>query len=631
MKISCFSTARIKQFEAAKRKRAEEEAAASPTAHMNGTVHGAQSEAEAASDSDDSDEDAMDALLREEQPEPEPAADAAPAQEFSFVTEIFFLTARALHHGLIPSISVSERQPHAASTYIKLLHAMNPLVKMINELRGGRHEELEGTYAQMYATKLCFDAAMLDPRLLSLGMKFYSLCSRWLMKLACGIDEAADHEIELSALDLPLKSPPPMAFATLPEFFATDICEFILLVKEWKPSELYSAAGEFDQILSLLVVLLESPGYVRNPHLRMKFVAVITLLIPPKAPRRTRGSDEERPDFSAIFNTNAISKRFLPPALIRLYVDIENTGSHNQFHEKVGPRNDVYKILEHLCDPAGSAERAQREGLTIAHPPDPVYAKNFFAYLSSDVEVAKKFISMLLGDTQLHFDDGLMQLAEAKVLQDEEDSGAWEGLPQSTSQDADRPSPGSLEEKKKQLESAEGRAKSLLKLTSKTIGFISYASRDCPEPFLAGIFIQRIAQMLNSFVSKLVGRNQAELKVRNKEDLEFKPLELLEGVGTVFTNLYRGSLAAGDAESSSFVEAMVAMGQYDPALYARAGMLLSSKAPPLLQTFAACCPFHADRRSFRSQRKGSGLISRLALPSWSPPWMRPRRQRLRRR
>lgn len=42
---------------------------------------------------------------------------------------------------------------------------------------------------------------------------------------------------------------------------------------------------------------------------------------------------------------------------IGIYVDCENTGSHNQFHEKVPVRDNVYCILEHLCDPVGSAKR----------------------------------------------------------------------------------------------------------------------------------------------------------------------------------------------------------------------------------------------------------------------------------
>ena len=618
--VDSRNLARIKQFAAAKKKAAAEEAGGgSGTAHMNGTVH-SQEESAAAGDDDASDEDAMDALMREEEPEPEseqPAAAtmtatggggaAAPQQTFSFVTEIFFLTARALHHGFIPSMNLSERnQPQSASTYYQLMHAMNPLAKIMNELAGQRHPEAEAMYGQMFATKLCYDATMLDPRFLTLTLKFYAMASRWLIKLACGIDETSEgEEVDLSELELPLKSPAPMAFAMLPEHFLTDTCEFLSLTAEFKGSVLFSASAEFDRILSLLVILLESPGYVRNPHLRMKFVAVITLLLPPKAPKR--GSDEELPDFSDIFNHNVISKRYLPQSLIRLYVDIENTGSHNQFHEKVGPRNNVYRILEHLCDPDGSAARATQDGTSVLHPPDPVYRASLFSYLTEGSELAKKFMSMLLGDTQLHFDDGLSNLATAKKLQEEEDSGQWEGLPASTEPQG-APSVGSLEEKKKELEDAENTARHWIGQTSRTMRFLAYVTKGCCEPFLAGVFVQRMAQMLNSMIGRLAGSKMGELKVKDMDALAFRPIELLEEVASVFVNLHTGSLVAAAGEGGSFVAAMIGMGQYDPAVYAKAVRIISCKFN--LRSLFLCTYMHAEsclgaavRRSKREEQQ----------------------------
>jgi hypothetical protein len=41
------------------------------------------------------------------------------------------------------------------------------------------------------------------------------------------------------------------------------------------------------------VTLLDSPGYVRNPHLRMKFVQLLKGLLPPST---SRGLVESRPD-----------------------------------------------------------------------------------------------------------------------------------------------------------------------------------------------------------------------------------------------------------------------------------------------------------------------------------------------
>eukprot|EP01051_Picozoa_sp_SAG22_P039278 SAG22_NODE_20590_length_264_cov_0.927273_1_plen_67_part_01 len=63
-----------------------------------------------------------------------------------------------------------------------------------------------------------------------------------------------------------------------------------------------------------------------------QFVALFAKLLPQAEDERGRREDEEREDFSNLFNENGLSKRYLCAALIRCYTDFENTGGHNQFH-----------------------------------------------------------------------------------------------------------------------------------------------------------------------------------------------------------------------------------------------------------------------------------------------------------
>jgi hypothetical protein len=61
---------------------------------------------------------------------------------------------------------------------------------------------------------------------------------------------------------------------------------------------------------------------VKNPHIRAKLTEVLFEMFP----------HEDRPSFIAnrffsIFETNETSLKFLIPALVQLYVDIETTGS----------------------------------------------------------------------------------------------------------------------------------------------------------------------------------------------------------------------------------------------------------------------------------------------------------------
>jgi ubiquitin conjugation factor E4 B len=305
----------------------------------------------------------------------------------------------------------------------------------------GRGSAAEAQFTELFTTKHLFDAAMLEPGLLNVALRFYGFTAQWLTKLACGCDEESDMP-DLSARVLPLPTPPPIKFSYLPEHFAEDICEFVLLVLQYSPAALTGAEKSVNTILTLFILLLESPGYVRNPHLRGKFVHLFSMLLPPK-PRRGH-EDDEQPDFSNLFNLNALSKRYLTAALVRVYVDFENTGSHNQFHDKFPVRARIYDLLEHLCDPGGEREQPDR------HPADPAYRASLVAYLSTG-ELAPKFISLLLSDTIFIFEEAVMNLATSKTLQDEQDSGAWEALPATE-----------VEEKEKALRQAEGTAKHYL-------------------------------------------------------------------------------------------------------------------------------------------------------------------------
>lgn len=359
-------------------------------------------------------------------------------------------------------------------------------------------------FSKVFTTKVFFDAAMLEPEFLGLALQFYSAVAQWLTKLACGCDEDAETP-DLSAINLPLPMPPPIKFAFLPEHFAEDVCEFLMLTHRYAPRVLENAESSVNSILTLFILLLESPGYVRNPYLRGKFVDLMSQLLPEQQQQR---NGEEREDFSNLFNENPLSKRYLTAALIRVYVDFENTGGHNQFHDKFPVRNNVYLLLEHLCDPSG------KKKVEYKYKPDPAYKESLFSYLKSG-ELAPKFTSLLLSDTIYNLEEGLMMLKEVKKNQDEQDSGAWD----SETEDA-------RAEKEKHLKQIEGNTRWYMGAIDHTIHLLQYVTVDCAEPFLVPEMVDRMAGMMNSFIVKLVGPEMGAMKVRDMEAVHFNPKQV---------------------------------------------------------------------------------------------------------
>lgn len=46
----------------------------------------------------------------------------------------------------------------------------------------------------------------------------------------------------------------------------------------------------------------------------------------------------------------------------------------------------------------------------------------------AQAELARKFVSLLLNDSTLHFENGIVHMSQAKELQQEEDAGQWAAL-----------------------------------------------------------------------------------------------------------------------------------------------------------------------------------------------------------
>ena len=170
-----------------------------------------------------------------------------------------------------------------------------------------------------------------------------------------------------------------------------------------------------------------------------------------------------------------------------------------------------------------------------------------------------------------------MHMGEAKVLQEEEDGGKWEGLNEEE-----------LKQKQDALKQAEGIARHFLGQTDKTIAFLAYVTERCAEPFLATVFVERMAVMLNSFIEKLAGAKVAEIKVRDMEALGFRPLDLLELTATVLTNLHSAKspppsatvedgAAEWDGDPLRLPRAIVASGLYEARTYQKAVKVLHSR------------------------------------------------------
>lgn len=514
---------------------------------------------------------------------------------FNFGTECFFMTARVLHHGLIATMksSVNRNVQHGASTYTQLLQALG---RAHHDIRLAQRDHGDVPAAMMKAGKIhvvknLIDSSCLEPELLQLVLRFYILLARWLTRMATGLSshsQVSDLVGQLAAENRQLPLPPPLEFSCLPEHFAEDMCELLFILYEYAPNILNSADFEgLQSILSLLVLLLDNPAYVRNPYLRCKFVRVVYICLQPsdedQEQRRQQGQDPAPDQLFAMLHRNPVVRKLLIPALLRLYVDLENTGSHNQFHEKFEPRAQCYDILQQLCDTSGNdngffaCDGSELQRTTSGDIQGEGFPLALVHFMQSDA--ALKFLNLLINDATYVFEDSMLQLSKVKELEAEQDG--WGELP-----DSDR------QAKQQEYEQAQGLARYHLSQTDKTFQLVGYLtdSKDGSEPFLQPSMIGRLAAMLNAFLTQLVGPKMSSLKVspESMKRIQFDPKSLLQRVLRVASNLYQSG-------GSTWVRSIVADGLYKAQIFVKACSLLRKlrhDGDSLVQNFSAFVDAH---------------------------------------
>ncbi|KAJ6926825.1 hypothetical protein NC651_011047 [Populus alba x Populus x berolinensis] len=227
--------------------------------------------------------------------------------KYSFICECFFMTARVLNLGLLKAFSdfkhlVQEisRCEDMLSTF-KALQEQTPSQQLQQDI-----DRLQKDIELYSQEKLCYEAQILrDGALIQRALSFYRLMLVWLVSLVGGFK-------------MPLPSTCPKEFASMPEHFVEDAMELIIFASRI-PKALDGVL--LDDFMNFIIMFMASPTYIRNPYLRAKMVEVLNCWMP-----RRSGSSAT----ASLFEGHQLSLEYLVRNLLKLYVDIELTGSHTQ-------------------------------------------------------------------------------------------------------------------------------------------------------------------------------------------------------------------------------------------------------------------------------------------------------------
>ncbi|XP_036214779.2 ubiquitin conjugation factor E4 B [Bactrocera oleae] len=413
----------------------------------------------------------------------------------NFQTQCWFLTLQAHHLGYMPAIQRYRQKARAIKELQKLIDEIDrtkshwentPYAKRNKQFRERWHKQ----FKKLSRSKLCSELCLLDPKLLSSCMYFYSTVCEYLL-----------YQIEGRPVEGPYISKVPVqqlkptdVLAALPEWYVDDIAEFILFAMQHALNDIRQTIDH--SIITWLLTCVCVPNLIKNPYVTAKLVEV--LFVFSLGPQNA---------LSASMWNHELAQTVLCSALMKFYVDIETTGQSTEFYDKFTIRYHISHLFKSMWE-------------------NPVLRQVMITESNSGKQFVK-FINMLMNDTTFLLDEcleNLKRIHQTQVLM--MNDSAWAQL--SSDQQQTRLS---------QLNTDERQCRSYLTLARETVEMFHYLTNDIKEPFMRDEIIDRLSSMLNFNLQQLCGPKCNDLKVRNPTKYGWEPRRLLGEIFDIYLHL----------------------------------------------------------------------------------------------
>ncbi|XP_071105758.1 ubiquitin conjugation factor E4 A-like [Haliotis cracherodii] len=481
--------------------------------------------------------------IEDESAQPSPSSDTT----YNFITECFFLTQQCLNMGF--------HMVH--DKFLKLNQDLHRVQRVYNDMRGQAPDEeqepMRSVKAQMekgMTLYLSMKAALTEPRLMEMSLNFHMATAAWLVQVAVHDDVS-----KFQTVTFPLPSEAPAALVYIPEFLMGNLTDFVLFCQRFK-NDMFELAGEaVNHLMTLILVFMGSPERMKNPHLRAELAETLAALMPDK-------DNSNRSGILSSFHRDQLFVKHpqvaqLSTTLLHVFVSIEMTGQSVEFEQKFNYRRPMYQVLEYIWE-IDLHKQAIKElsVMAEAHIED------------TDPPLFLRFVNLLINDAIFLLDEALQYMSQIKEKQQEKERGDWNNLEPRQRQETDN-----------NFRHLGMLARYHNVMANYTIHALELLTREIQSIFCHSMLVDRIAGMLNYFLLHLVGPKQRNFNVKDKNEYEFKPQQIVQDITKIYLNL---------GESEMFCQAVSAdQRSYSPELFAKAVQVLQkiSTMPQVMSDF----------------------------------------------
>lgn len=404
------------------------------------------------------------------------------ADTYNFVTEIFYMTHKALDLGYRVCI---ERFFQANREISRLQQSYQDA-----HMQGsGAAENIMQLLKTQMPQFLCLQNSIIEPNNDQLLVQFYEATALWLTQVAARIPDPndADKEINAPSIELPIATPTPRILSSIPEFVLENIIGYLTFIRHFNNQAIDTDSEAQQSIFTLILVFMGDVERARNPHLRARLAEGLESLLP----------KENSNSFGSSVKSNLFShhphRMEIVPSLLSVFVGIEMTGQSVQFEQKFNYRRPMYVIMDYLWSIEEQRECFKKLAAVAL---DQMEAVNPPIFL--------RFINLLINDAIFLLDESLSNLQQIRQLQHAQDNGDWDALP-----DTER------QQNMANMQQLGNFARFDNILGRDTINTLKMLTSEVPGIFCHPSMVDRVAAMLNYFLLNLVGPNKGNFKVHS--------------------------------------------------------------------------------------------------------------------
>ena len=482
---------------------------------------------------------------------------------YHFICECFFLTANALRLGVFKAMdNVMKDIARRPARELEIGRPTWPcqLLPTTRRIEPAEPEQMKRAAARYKTIGLVHVQATLHQsrELLDDIVAYYSLLAAYFPRVALGGAAPA------SGFSLPLPSPAPHDFLSLPEYYVENLCQTHRAgsagsgrpAAEARPPWSSSCCSSRSSWAATTTSRTPTSAARWSPPSPRTSPATTTWdgRVQPVEPAPTSPAGSQ--EVTAMINAHPLVIQHLVKALVLLFVEIERTDRHNAFYEKFSTRYQIGEVMVYLWDHPGHREAWKR-------------------VVEDDPKLYVRFVNMMINDSQHLLQEALEALPEVRDIE---------------TQDGRPGRAGSAEPVQPPARSSS---------SSSTVAPTHPPQRLCPlqpstssswsspasDPGICARFFDvqirdRQARILDFFLRYMtLPAERKRLKLKEPEKYGWKPRELLASLAQIHANIFMANNEAWSAAVAADTDYYGA----DPSILDHLIGILTSigRAPPL--------------------------------------------------